>query len=205
MEVESISIGEAAERLGVPVTTLRGWTDKLEELQIHKLNTNHRDERVFNDDDMEIFAFMRDVKKQFGPRRATTIDIAYMIEERFKEKIRMDGPPVDPNKRRVTAVTEIDAQHLMQNERFMELLNENLNQLKDKLREEIKAELVDEIASTVEKRVGERLNDIEERRIQKMDEWITEQRALHTEQRQMHEQQVALQKRGILKKLFGME
>jgi DNA-binding transcriptional MerR regulator len=198
MEVEFITFGEAAKRIGVPAPTLRGWTDKFEELDVHYLERNDKGERLFFDIDLEIFSYVKELKAHYGDRKATTTDCAYHIaeHEKFRDRLRRRKPDLEILKRRVTNINEIDVNYLMSNEQFLELLNQNLQMMREQIKEEVKQEIATTIAKEVEERMSAKLEEIEEKRIRKFEEYIAKQR-------EMHQEQMELLQKPWWKKLLG--
>src|SRR5699024_12069243 len=125
MEVEFVTLGGASDRLNVPPPTLRGWADRFEDLKIHYLERNHRDERIFYAEDIEIFKFVRDSKERYG-RKTTTTDIAYMISsnENFKCRRFDDVPEVPAHKAKLG---ELDITNVLQHEDFKDRKSTRLN------------------------------------------------------------------------------
>ena len=80
LKVDFVTLGDAAKRLGVPAPTLRSWSIQLEEYEAHYTMRIHKNDRIFYDSDIKIFAFLRDLKKEHG-RRTTTRDLSRTLLE----------------------------------------------------------------------------------------------------------------------------
>jgi len=127
--VEFVTLGEAAEMLKTPAPTLRGWADKLEEMGIHRLERNHRQERIFYESDLEIFRFIRDQKDVHG-RKSTTEDLARLIKSMAEEDGAFHLRPIEgmsvPILTPTPQLTQIDMERLLQQEAFREWI-ENIH------------------------------------------------------------------------------
>lgn len=126
MEVEFVTLGDASERLNVPSPTLRNWTDQLEEFQIHFVKRNNRNERVYYDNDLKIFEFVRDLKQEYG-RKTTMRDIVNLIEDnadRFELRSQEEAPSpvVEPSNKTADLITADDMERLMENQRVRALI-----------------------------------------------------------------------------------
>jgi DNA-binding transcriptional ArsR family regulator len=207
IEVQYITLGEAAARLGVPQPTLRGWVDKLEELGIHTLERNNRDERLFDEDDLEIFRFMKEMKDQYGARRATTTDVGYVIAEKFADKLKKK---MDLDIKRRPNLTDVDVQNVLQNERFMSILRGFVLEAQGESEKRIAEEVENRVKAQLELIKEELRNEMEdqhaktqellERRIKQTDEWLTEIRHKMDERKRQEEEN---KKKGFFSKLFG--
>jgi MerR HTH family regulatory protein len=147
MEVEFITLGDASERLNVPSPTLRNWTDQLEEFNVHFVKRNNRNERIYYDTDLEIFAYVRDLKQEYG-RRTTMKDISNMLkdEERFTLRSQEDAPtPVtEPSNKTADLINAEDIQRLMENQRVRALIGYMIGETTKQIRGEILEEIQNE-------------------------------------------------------------
>lgn len=204
VEVEFITLGDASEKLGVPAPTLRHWTDQLEEFGVHYVLRNNRNERIYYDTDLEIFAFLRDLKSEFG-RKTTTKDLAYMIAEkakegRFKVRSKEDVPDFPNTNKTAELLGHEDIKRLMESERVKQfigiIIGETAKNLHESIVEEVKEVVRQELRQEMEERnkkmeeVAQRMEENIKRRIEQTDKFITELR----EQRK---------NRGFFSKLFG--
>jgi DNA-binding transcriptional MerR regulator len=139
-EVPFITLGDAAEMLGAPPATLRGWADMLENLGVHALERNQRNERLFYENDLEIFRFVKDQKDVHG-RKTTTEDLAHTINQMAEDgafelrKTGLDVPiPVPP-----PTLTYVDLDRLTQQETFRQWFEE----IHAKLNEQTHAQIIE--------------------------------------------------------------
>ncbi|MEX3625213.1 MerR family transcriptional regulator [Viridibacillus arvi] len=193
LEVEFITLGDASTRLNVPAPTLRHWTDQLEEFDVHYVLRNNRKERTYQETDIEVFAFLRDLKEEYG-RRTTTRDLGYMIAEKGLEgelqlRSKEDAPVSERTNRTADLLNQEDIQRLMQSERVKQFIGvviaENTKIIKDELidevresvREELRLEMqenrraIEEMLATSIERDDER-EKREKERLDKMEEFL---------------------------------
>lgn len=200
MEVEFLSFGDAASRLGVPGPTLRGWADKLEELGIHYLERNNRGERIFYDIDMEIFAFIRDQKDAYG-RKATTHDLAYVVESKFNCRKREDVKRSEKLLAKIESDLKLKSlEQLMQHEAFKKMIAEMVQAVNEATISQISTEFenrmenkLNELNSSFQKK----LEDLEKRRVEKLDQ------VLHELRQTLKEYNEQEQKKPWYKRIFG--
>lgn len=146
MEVDFITLGDAASRLEVPDSTLRHWTDQLEKYNVHYVKRNDRNERIYYDSDLDIFKYLRDLKAEHG-RKTTTKDLAIMISQMgsFELRTQENAPVPAPSNRTAELMNHEDIKRLLESERVRQFLgviiNETTSKLRDDLVEEIKNEL----------------------------------------------------------------
>lgn len=170
LEVDFIPISEAAERLDMPQPTLRYWCDKLEELGIHFMERNNRDERVFFDIDMEIFKFIKEQKERYG-RKAKIIDIAYMVQDNFE--CRNIGTRPDLPRRPMPQPADVEA--LVHSELFQ-------NSMKAIIKE-----ATEETAKRVAERIQEENMKTQKETMQKLDELMNIMKDLNELNQEMQE------------------
>lgn len=144
MEIEFVTLGDASERLKVPSPTLRNWTDQLEEFNVHFVKRNNRNERIYYDNDLEIFSFVRDLKKEHG-RKTTMKDLAAMIADmgdRFELRSEEDAPsPVsEPSNKKAEILNPDDVEQLMESQRVRALIGYVIGETTKHLREEFQNE-----------------------------------------------------------------
>jgi DNA-binding transcriptional MerR regulator len=206
VEVEFITLGDASEKLGVPAPTLRHWTDQLEEYGIHFVKRNNRNERIYYDNDLEIFAFLRNLKAEHG-RRTTTKDLAYVIYEmrdRFKLRSKEEAPVPQPSNKTADLLNQDDIKRLMESERVKKfigiVISETTKNLKNELIEEVRETVREQISEQVKaeleannrkmEEVAERIEENLKKRDEQMVAWITEIRERNN-------------KKGFFQRLFG--
>lgn len=196
VEVEFVTLGDASKKLGVPAPTLRLWTDELEKNEVHFVLRNHRDERIYHDNDLEIFEYMRDLKKEHG-RKAQTKDIALMIYQQalendmFDLRTKEEVPKPKPSNTALNLLNNEDVQRLLESDRVKQLLghmvSEATKQIKEDLIVEVRQSIRNEmlngqvsIENLMKEDEARRLEAEEERvkkeeeRIAKMDEVLRE-------------------------------
>jgi hypothetical protein len=173
LEVDFITLGDASDRLGVPAPTLRHWTDQMEEYNVHFVLRNNRNERIYEEDDIKIFAYLRDLKNEYG-RKTTTKDLGYMIVDKankgeLKIRSREDAPPPQPSNKTADLLGQEDIQQLMQSERVRQfigiIVGETTKNIKEDLMEEVRAEILE--SKTYNQLV---LEELENRRIKREEE-----------------------------------
>ncbi|MCA1022135.1 hypothetical protein [Halobacillus litoralis] len=82
IKVKFLKIGQAADRLNIPVPTLREWSNELEKLGVHVLERNNRNERIIYPEDYAIFNYINSQRKKHGRHKTLQI-ISYEIEKEF--------------------------------------------------------------------------------------------------------------------------
>lgn len=169
MEVEFVTLGDAAKLLNEPAPTLRGWCDKLEELGVHVLDRTDSGNRIFYDDDMEIFRFISEQKAKHG-RKTTTTQLAWVIhnDENLKKRSKKDA--FAPAKY-VPPLGEMDTEGIINHPTMQKVLNEMVETASDMLKPKIIKEVKDDIKQDFDKRI----DDIEERRVKAMQELIAKE------------------------------
>lgn len=162
-----MTLGGASERLSVPSPTLRNWTDQLEEFNAHYTKRNNRNERIYYQEDLDIFEYLRDLKNEYG-RKTTTKDLARMLQEsqRFELRSKEDAPsPTEEPSNRVELLSQEDIKELMDSERvkqFMQIIvSETTKNIKEDLVEEVTQSVTEELKKEFEnsERVQERTVD----------------------------------------------
>ncbi|MCC3379295.1 MerR family transcriptional regulator [Paenibacillus farraposensis] len=210
IEVNYLTLGAVAKRLDVAATTLRDWANNLEDNGVHYLERSNRGERMFDENDIAIFQFMKQYKDGYGSRRVTTTDMAYFIRDH--EEIGLlcrKSDKLEPSGRHPN-FTEVDIQNLMVSDRFLQLMEKLVteSQLKlvsdtEKRLEESERKMAEGITLQVEERVKEILekqeektNELLEKRMNQVDEWIASNRELT---KAIQEER----NKGFFKRLFG--
>lgn len=162
LEVDYITLGDASERLStpdnrVPAPTLRHWTDQLEEFNVHYVLRNNRNERIYEESDIKVFAYLRDLKEEYG-RRTTTRDLGYMIVEKgktgeLKLRSREEAPPPNPSNRQTDLLNQEDIKRVLESDRARQVIgylvdeatknlkNELVSQVREEVREEVRMEM----------------------------------------------------------------
>lgn len=151
LEVEYITLGDAAKMLDVSSSTLRGWTDQMEKFNIHFLLRNNRNERIFEESDIVVFKFIRDQRGEHG-RRAQIKDVGYMLLDRaesgeLKLRTREDAPPPNTSNRTTDLLNQDDLKRLMESDRVAQLMTyimeEAMKATKQEMVEEIKGDILE--------------------------------------------------------------
>jgi hypothetical protein len=181
IEVDYITLGDVASRLKVPAPTLRHWTDQMEEFKVHYVLRNNRNERIYEETDIKVFEYLRDLKEEYG-RRTTTRDLGYMIAEKgesgdLKLRTREDAPP-PPSNRTTDLLNQEDIKRVLESDRARQvigyLVGEATKNMKDDLieevRETVRSEMVEYDSSAIKA-----LEEIEERRAKREEERHLEQ------------------------------
>lgn len=185
IEVDYITLGDVSARLGKPAPTLRHWTDQLEEFDVHYVLRNSRNERIYEESDIEVFKYFRDLKEEYG-RRTTSKDLSYMIAEKgrtgeLKLRTREQAPVPPPSNRQTDLLNQEDIKKVLESDRARQvigyLVDEATRNLKEELIEEVRHAVREEIleSKTVEQLT---LEKIEEDRIKR-----EEERAKYVEER----------------------
>jgi MerR HTH family regulatory protein len=147
VEVDFITLGDASARLDVPSPTLRHWTDQLEDLDVHYVMRNNRNERIYYDTDLEIFAYLRDLKSEHG-RRTTTKDLAYMMLEmdRFRMRTKEEVPlPSQPSNKTTDLLNQKDIKQLLDSDRVKQLMSVVVDQTTKNLKEDLLKSVREEV------------------------------------------------------------
>lgn len=218
LKVEFITLGDASEYLETPSPTLRHWTDQLEELNCHYVKRNNRNERIYYESDLKVFAFLRDLKAEYG-RRTTTKDLAYMLSEKaeqgeFELRTREDAPaPKTPSNKTSELLGQEDIKRLMESDRvkqFMRIIIDENNRvlrenLKEEIREEIRLEMqtVNQTTKDTYKELQQELEKKDkqmEERLKKRDEALEERDKLMMEYIKERQEEKS---KGFFSKLFG--
>ncbi|UOE58124.1 MerR family transcriptional regulator [Cytobacillus oceanisediminis] len=213
VEVEFITMGTASEQLGVPAPTLRLWTDQLEEYEVHYVMRNDKNERLYYDTDLEIFAYLRDLKKEHG-RKTTTKDLAYMIfnqakdDNKFTLRTKQEVPHIEPTNAHLDLLNQKDIQNLLGSDRVRQLMGYIKEGIADDIRKEISEEMMQmnqrllESHERIEKELRER-NELLEKKLQERDEQA-EKRQIEREERLVKSLRETMdQKKGLFARLFG--
>lgn len=205
--VDFITLGDASERLGVPSATLRHWTDQMEEYEAHFVLRNNRNERIYYENDLEVFAFLRDLKNEYG-RRTTTKDLAYMImdkgrEGQFKLRTKEEAPTPQPSNRTADLLNQEDIQRLMDSERVKQfisiIISENSKAMKEELVDEIRESVREEIRLEMQES-NARIEEEVKKTNSLIEESINETRA---ERIKREEREAKEANKGFFAKLLG--
>ncbi|MED1125536.1 MerR family transcriptional regulator [Bacillus atrophaeus] len=203
MEVEFITLGDLARRIDVPATTLRNWTDQLEDMDAHYVYRNDRGDRIYKDTDVEIFKYIKSLKDEHG-RKTTMKNIAQILADkpdRFKLRTREEAPVQEPKDPEVLdLLSQEDIKKLMESERVKQFIGVIVSNTTKNLEEKLTKEIRKEVAAEIEagnKRIEEMLKKFEEnteKRVQNTENWIQEMRKQREEERN---------NKGFFAKLFG--
>lgn len=172
LEVDFVTLGDASERLDMPSATLRHWTDQLEEFNTHFVLRNNRNERIYYDEDLKIFKFLKDLKKEYG-RRTTTEDLCYMLIDKAEEGVfelrkREDAPlPSNPSNRTADLLGQEDIKRLMESERVKQFMSI----VADNVRDGLKKEFQEQFDGTNQK-ILESYKLIEQKQKERDEEWM---------------------------------
>jgi DNA-binding transcriptional MerR regulator len=171
-QVEFVTFGEAAKMLDVNANTLRGWCDKFEEMNTHFLDRNHRKERIFYENDLEIFRYVKEQKDLHG-MKITTQDIVHTVAQRSKEddmfELRTKGELPSPPTF-APAISEPDIKKLIDDERFQGVLKVIVKQVSE--------EASNKVEQQVSEKVAAKLEEIEKRRAESLNEVLSELREI---------------------------
>lgn len=201
IQVDFITHGDAARRLDVPPGTLRNWADQMEEFRVHYVKRVDGN-RVYYENDLEVFTFIRDMKEEHG-RKTTTKNLAYILAEKGKQgefKLRSieDAPQAERNRDVLDLLNQDDIKQLMESNRvqqFMRVISEGIredlmkefNQEREEMRKE--RNMLLEILQKQNDNIKNELKD----RFEKHDKLLTQT------MRDMMEQK----KGGFFSRLFG--
>lgn len=184
LEVDYITVGDASTRLNTPTATLRHWAEQLEEFDTHYLLRNNRNERIFTEDDIKVFEYLRDLKNEYG-RRTTTKDIASMILDRghdgqLKLRTKDDAPSPQKTNRTADLLSQEDIKRLMGSERVKQytsvVVGEATKNIQVALQASIEEKLEDEFSKMNQKmaekysKLEETVKKLEEERDRKLEE-----------------------------------
>lgn len=165
MEVPFITLGDLAKRLDVPPPTLRNWTDQLEEMDVHYVKRNNRNERIYDDSDYEIFRFVRDLRQEYG-RKTTMRDIARLLmsDDRFQLRSHEDAPSpvIEPSNKTGDILSPDDIERLMQNQRVQALVSYMIAQVEENMQKK-NSEFLKEVVEKYEIISVNILQDIKEK------------------------------------------
>ena len=200
LRVEFVTLGVASEILGVPAPTLRNWTDQLETFDVHYVIRNNRNERVYFEEDIEIFKYVRDLKSEYG-RKTTTRDIARMLVEDERFKLRSETTIPKVNDDRVAILKQEDIQQLMESDRVQQFMKVIVDQTTKNLKDELKKELVKELEESIVKNLDKQTEDykqIQEDTVKIVGNMLNENNELILKRLDTHKN-----KKGFWNKLLG--
>lgn len=145
IEVPYITMGEASKRLDTSPSTLRFWTDQLENLGVHYVHRNERKDRLYEVSDLQVFDFIRRQKKLHG-RKTTMKDLAGMLQHMDKEgeieiRSREDVPEFEETEEVADLLNHTDIKSLLENEGVRQFNQMMIQEIGEKLREELKEEM----------------------------------------------------------------
>ncbi|URJ76462.1 MerR family transcriptional regulator (plasmid) [Bacillus velezensis] len=203
MEVEFITLGDLSRRIDVPATTLRNWTDQLEDMDAHYVYRNDRGDRIYKDTDVEIFKYIKGLKDEHG-RKTTMRNIAQILADdpdRFKLRTREEVPVQEPKDPEVLdLLNQEDIKRLMESERVKQfigvIISNTTENLRNELTQEIRKEVAEELKISHQKteEILKRFEENTEKRVKSTENWIQEMRKQKEEERN---------NKGFFSKLFG--
>ncbi|QRV11456.1 MerR family transcriptional regulator (plasmid) [Bacillus velezensis] len=203
MEVEFITLGDLARRIDVPSTTLRNWTDQLEDMDAHYVYRNDRGDRIYKDTDVEIFKYIKGLKDEHG-RKTTMRNIAQILADdpdRFKLRTREEVPVQEPKDPEVLdLLNQEDIKRLMESERVKQFIGVIISNTTENLRKELTQEIRKEVAEELKishqktEEILKRFEENTEKRVKSTENWIQEMRKQKEEERN---------NKGFFSKLFG--
>lgn len=205
LEVDFVTLGDAAERLDVPPATLRFWTDQLEDLDVHYVMRNNRNERIYYEMDLKIFAFLRDLKNEYG-RKTTTKDLGYMLIDRagdgeFKLRTRNDVPTIKHTNRTADLLSHYDIKQLMTSERVQQFMQVITSEVTKNIRDELTEKFEKEFQNT-NKQILDMYKRIEEK--QKESDELWKKRIEERDKLLMKSiRETQEKKKGFWSKIFG--
>lgn len=177
IEVDYITLGEASNRIDVPAPTLRHWTDQLEEFNVHYVPRNNRNERIYEESDIAIFTYLRDLKAEYG-RRTTTKDLGYMIAEKGREGVlklrtREDAPPPEPSNRTSELMNNEDMKKLMESDKAKQFFNYAMTRFQEDIKEDYRKELKTSLSETRDE-IKDYMKEFEQNILNKIQEKVDE-------------------------------
>jgi DNA-binding transcriptional MerR regulator len=205
---------------------MRGWADKLEELEVHFTLRNDRGTRIYEERDLEVFSVVRDLKEKYG--QATQLrDIKNMLIEKhekglIKLRTREEAPQPEPRDRYLDLLNQDDIKDLMNNERVKQFMNIVISETYRNLREDLIVEVRESVREEVREEVRRELE--ENRKVIKLDfeeynkraeKELTElqkaiennieknQKIMEDAKKDMQEQLEKESQKGFFAKLFG--
>lgn len=207
LEVDYITLGDASERLETPAPTLRNWTDQLEDFNVHYVLRNNRNERIYEESDLKVFEFLRDLKNEYG-RKTTTRDLGYMIAEKgrlgeLKLRSREDAPIPQPSNRTADLLSQEDLKQIIGSDRARQLIAHISEEVASNLKKEFKdsvQEVVREELAMAEKKGNSTLIELQEDSKKKELEYKSKIEEL---EKQVEELKTKKEPKGFLQKLFG--
>lgn len=173
IEVDYITLGEASNRIDVPAPTLRHWTDQLEEFNVHYVPRNNRNERIYEESDIAIFTYLRDLKAEYK-RRTTTKDLGYMIAEKgnkgeLKLRTREDAPPPEPSNRTSELMNNEDMKKLMESDKAKQFFNYAMTRFQEEIKDDFKREMKTNLDETRDE-IKDYIDEFEKKILEKLQE-----------------------------------
>lgn len=206
-KVEHITISDASKELNVPPPTLRLWTKQLEEYEVHYVKRNNRDERIYDSEDIKIFAYLRDLKSEHG-RKTTTKDLAYMISDRgesgeFQLRGHEDAPSPKPTHTAMELLNQDDIKKLMESDRVKQfisvVISEHTKTIRDELREDIREEMTGVIRDELVVEIHSQLEEQNKKQEERNDKILRQVQQHLEDMDRIHK----ADKKGFFAKLFG--
>jgi DNA-binding transcriptional MerR regulator len=147
VQVEFVTLGEASKILEIPAPTLRLWTDELEKYEVHYVKRNQRDERVYYENDLEIFGHMKKLKDEYK-RQLRTYDVAMMIYQQATENDMFDlrrvedAPKPEANNKHLELLNHRDVEQLLESDRVKQFTSIITKNIKDELSKQMDDEFM---------------------------------------------------------------
>lgn len=209
LTVDFITLGDVSSRLDVPSPTLRHWTDQMEEFNVHYVLRNNRNERIYEESDIEVFAELRDLKNKYG-RKTTSRDLGAMLVEKGKRgelklRSREDAPLPD--------IVSQRTYDLMNHEEIKRIFDDPkakqvLEYMVSEATKDIRANLMDEVREAVKAEMEEGQAVVKDH-LERMEEALRKKEEANTKlmeemKKQMEEQaERANQPKGFFARMFG--
>ena len=195
------TLGEAAAILELPTSTLRSWTDELEKYEVHFVLRNNRKERLYTEEDLSIFRYMRDIKNEYQ-RRLINRDVASLIKRKAEEEHMFSlrsreeaGVDIEPSNTALEILNNDDIAQLLASDRVKQFVGVIVDQTTKNLREDLKAEVREEVRNEMRielKELHEKMDQIHENQEARDKELVKTMRTLMEQK-----------KKGIFSRLFG--
>lgn len=210
LTVDFITLGDVASRLDVPSPTLRHWTDQMEEFNVHYVLRNNRNERIYEESDIEIFAELRDLKNKYG-RKTTSRDLGAMLVEKgklgeLKLRSREDAPLPDIiSQRTYDLMNHEEIKRIFEDPKAKQVIEYIVNEATKDIRDNLMNEVREAVRAEVKAEMEEGQAVVKDH-LEKMEETLRKKEEANTKlmeemKKQMEEQ--ANKPKGFLARMFG--